>query len=346
MFEAVRNKNLQIALGILFALGCVVWLSSQFKQFEKSPAKIAKVIRKINSKKPETILLGNSMLGRTIDKKQLQRHFDGKILKLGIPGTASARWFLLIENILSKAKHQPKYLILFFRNTRLTDPSFRVTGKYFYPLYIRMGEEEPEIDKRAFRAEMSLFSYFLYKHWPLYRDRARIQKVLENWLKEKAASVLSEDRKFANNSIKQMFIERYMNKQLLTAAQDRAEELGDTSAYDFEVRLEKSFLPLIVSMLRERNIKLLAVSTRTRGHAKGYGNSRQIRQYISSLANYFNDNQIPFLDVSSNNEIKPEHFARGDHLNKNGRNIFTEIFAEWLKSVMESEDSVAVEAVQ
>ncbi len=58
--------------------------------------------------------------------------------------------------------------------------------------------------------------------------------------------------------------------------------------------------------------------------------SEELIDYIENLKEYLLSNNIPLIDFTNDLRIKEEHFKNGDHLNENGRIVFTKMIYEQL----------------
>ncbi len=67
--------------------------------------------RKIDAVRPGILLLGNSVLDWGVDEHLLGELLGTPVLKIGIGGSASAWWYLLVKNVLPAANHRPDVLV-------------------------------------------------------------------------------------------------------------------------------------------------------------------------------------------------------------------------------------------
>jgi len=78
--------------------------------------------------KPSWVLIGNSMLNSRIDNRELTDTSGWKTRKVAKGGSQSALWFLFLKNIVIESGARPGLISVFFRDTDLTWPDFRVEG--------------------------------------------------------------------------------------------------------------------------------------------------------------------------------------------------------------------------
>ena len=96
--------------------------------------------------------------------------------------------------------------------------------------------------------------------------------------------------------------------------------------------LPKSFLPTIIQMTRDNNVQLLLVRVKKRREVEGLPTPAGLDDYTHDLKQWCDSEQVPLIDFSDEPQLKLEHYADGDHLNReDGRTLFTQLLAERLK---------------
>ena len=88
-------------------------------------------LHEIEAQQPEIVLLGDSQLTKGVEKALFQSRTDTSTYKLDIPGSSSALWYLMLKNNILPARPAPRLVVVTFRDTLLTAPTFRTTGPYF-----------------------------------------------------------------------------------------------------------------------------------------------------------------------------------------------------------------------
>src|SRR5258706_15279471 len=71
-------------------------------------------ITRLDSERPEIVLLGDSTLKDGVDPDLLSSLLGRKVSRFDVPGSASAFWYLVLKNNIVVAKHPPKYVIIIF----------------------------------------------------------------------------------------------------------------------------------------------------------------------------------------------------------------------------------------
>jgi hypothetical protein len=85
----------------------------------------------ISAGKPEVVVIGDSFVVFGVDRKLLTQELGAETYVMGLPGSTSAAWYLMLKNVIIEADVTPKYVVLPFRDTILTLPTYRTTGYYF-----------------------------------------------------------------------------------------------------------------------------------------------------------------------------------------------------------------------
>ena len=133
----------------------------------------------LNEQQPEVLLFGDSMLGPAVDEKVVAKHLGKKTMLVSLPGTASTIWYLIIKNNIVMADHKPEYLVLFFRDSMMTVPGYRVTGRYFEQIDEFASPEDTLLIERAYINQMAPLEKLMERYVPLYGSRWNIRESIE-----------------------------------------------------------------------------------------------------------------------------------------------------------------------
>jgi hypothetical protein len=293
---------------------------------------------KLKNSKPQVVLLGNSLLGDGVDEDQFTHLTKRRTLKLCSGGWASAAWYLAFKNVIIEASPKPQTVVILFRDHFLTDPAYRVRGKYMAYMDKLAGPEEPLLERLAFLNAMNPLTYQLNRNWSLFQKREGLKKGLESNIKSWVGSVYGHpDDNGLNNSIEQIFDTDNLSAKEFGDAQLKSEEANNKTQYDLKKSLPVSFLPAMVQMAHENDIQLIFVRVKRRREAQGLATPAGLDDYIRNLQQWFTRQQVPFIDFSDDPHIKIEHYGNGDHLNKqDGRALFTKLLVERLKPYLDT----------
>jgi hypothetical protein len=273
-----------------------------------------------------------------VDEKEFSRFTAAQTIKVWSGGGASAWWYLALKNVILKANYKPQIVMLFFRDHFLTDPTYRVTGKYKQIIDAVAEQNEPVLDRLAYLRQMNAAAYFLFRYCPLYRQRDNIKNQLETTVKDKVVSSMAGlEQGMADQAIKRLFDEKNLDKELLTIRQLAAESAGSNKLYNFPQELDKSFLPHMIKMAKQNNIQLVFVRMKKRRDIEPNSQPKALQKYIKNLEDYLAQNRVVFIDFTDDKRIKIEHYGSGDHLSRSGgRQLFTKILTEKMLPVIQN----------
>jgi hypothetical protein len=82
----------------------------------------------IDERKPDIVLIGNSMIGEGIDVGTLSTQTKSKIYEIRDNGQLTAWQYMVVKNVIGSAKHVPKLVVVVERINSYTTPQVRVTG--------------------------------------------------------------------------------------------------------------------------------------------------------------------------------------------------------------------------
>lgn len=288
------------------------------------------VLDTLATRQPATVLVGNSMVGEGIDEQLFASLVPGGAYKLGINGAASAVWYLFLKNVICALENPPRTVVLFFRDTFLTYPDYRVDGKYFSKVERFAGPDEELLDRLAYLDGMSSTTYFAEKWVPLFGEREKLQNEIVGVAKFGfPRRLIKADSSTVDQAINAVFADSNMNQMLLTAAQLDAEKVGGSEDhFDFEARVDVSFLPAMVGLMEERGVELVMCRIKRRRDLKPNSRPAALEAYIRDLGAYLDARGVPLLDYTEEDSLVLDHFGEGDHLNEHGREIFTRLVAE------------------
>jgi len=277
---------------------------------------------------PDLILLGNSMLGEAVDDQMLGAQTGLSIYKWASGGSMSAYWYIATKNVIAAGPHRPSWLLIFFRDTFLTDPEKRVDGIYRQGIEQWTRESEPLLEEIAYKSTTSQWSRRVEKAWPLLRNRTMLNRRIENTLNDLTAVALGVPTERLEAAAADVFAASNMIPEKITGAQLAAEQTTDRP---FDELVEESFLPHIIRIAEAADIRLCFVRVKRRRVAEGEPEPEDVVSYVADLRDYLGSRDIPFIDFTHDPRLTIDHFAEGDHLDRDlGRPVFTQLLAEAL----------------
>jgi len=293
-------------------------------------------IQKLDTEQPEIALLGDSMLGPAVDGNRVTQELNKKTVLFGFPGTASTIWYLIFKNNFMVAEHKPKYIAIFFRDTMMTLPEYRVTGKYFDLVDEFASPKDSDLIKKAYLNQMTPLEKLAEGYFPIYSSRWQIRETIDYYLRYYLSTkFLGCDKDCMENSLDTVFDENNMDILFLGNAIAEADDyLYKGDALDFDKRVSKSFLPEIIQLCKENDVQLILVRMRILRYIGSQPKPPGFDKYFEDLRTYLEKNGVIYLDYAGEEQLTPEYFTDSLHLNEAGKAVFTGMFIEDLKKYL------------
>lgn len=290
------------------------------------------IINALNMGKSDVVFIGNSMLTRGIDKKKYKSLTGISVQLIGTGGAESAWWYLAFKNGVCKSDYHIKTAVFFFRDNELTEPSERVTDDYKSGIDILCEANEPLLDRLAYYNDMSDLELMISNHWPLYQKRKDFKMGINAAIKKKINKSFSNAAKTnIEKATENIFADTNMNQQLFTKYQFKIDKKTASFDFDFNNKVKKSFLPEIISLAKQNNIKLIFVRVKKRRDLIPNSQPPELIQYVNNLNTYLKKENLVMLDFTNERRIKEENYTDGDHQdNMNAPRVFTQILADTL----------------
>lgn len=287
-------------------------------------------LKYIDENHPQLVMIGDSTLGDDVDPDVLAKQSEKSVYRISIPGSASALWYLVLKSNIIPAVHKPEYVLIFFRDTILTAPGYRVHGSYFDLMDEYADHNEPLVMQNSFVNLMNPLEIAAEKYFPLYVFRSDIRSGIDTGIRYLTPSVLGCDRDCTDGALAEMFQAAGLEPGALVDAVGAAESyLYTPDQLDFEGQVNNSYLPEMIRMTKENNIKLILVRIKVQTHPP----DPRVDQYIVSLKDYLHKNDVIFLDYGNDPRITPDFFSDSLHFLPAGRDAFTPMLAGDLKEI-------------
>ena len=288
----------------------------------------------IDEHHPQIVLLGDSTLGASLDAAKLAEGTDRSVYSISIPGSASALWYLILKNNIAEASYQPDYLVVVFRDTILTAPGYRVQGSYFELLDEYADHNEPLLMQNSFVGLMNPLEIMAEKYLPLYVARADLRKKIDTRVRYFTPALFGCHKNCTDLALGEIFAGADLEPGALVDAVGAAESyLYTADQLDFDTQLGRSYLPEMVRIANENNIKLVFVRVKVNTHAA----DPKLDAYISSLSEYLQNNQAFLLDYGQDARLTRDLFLDSIHLNPAGQIVFTQMVADGLNELFAKE---------
>ena len=290
--------------------------------------------QEIAAASPDVVLLGNSLLDEGIDEDELSALLALRTLKWTSGGSASAYWYLALKNVIAAGEYNPRWAIVCFSDTLLTEPSFRVTGNYRDRIERIAKREEPLLEALAYRASQPAWIRVVEHAWPLYGGRELLRDYAETIVRRAASILVGSAEDDLRNAAARSFQASQMDPERFGALQAAA-DLHDVT--DFDAVVGVSFLPHMIAEMERAGIQLVFVRMPLRRDGVKQPQSEALLRYVSDLDAYLWANGVELIDLSVDTPLTEEAFADGSHLDREmGRPIFTRLAAEALRAALVS----------
>jgi len=276
---------------------------------------------------PGLVVIGDSMAGSRIDPALLDQLTGERTAPLLYAGSGPAWWYLALKNWVVASGIRPRAVVVFFRDTNLTNVLFRIDATWSLDTAAR--EREDDLNAAVARRRGS----------PFYRVRDAFERLYQaeparRWV-EPAVTEWPARALVPYRRPRAAFLER-LNERFglshlrpMDAADMQATE--DREA-DFDAFVDKSGLPLMLREARQAGLTLVLVRVQRRpaGGQPPY-QSPALRRYVAKLAAYVESNGGVFMDDTGDPAQTLDLYEDGDHLSREGRRRYTERFAPRLR---------------
>jgi hypothetical protein len=289
----------------------------------------------LNEQQPEILLFGDSMLGPAVDDEIITNQLKKKTIVLSLPGSASTIWYLIIKNNIVIAEHQPKYLLVFFRDSMMTVPGYRVNGSYFEQVDEFAAPTDELLIQRAYINQMTQLEKIMEAYTPLYGLRWRIRQSIDYYIRYSLGRVLLNcNPTCMDHAMEFVFEASNLDLTFLSDAIAASDEYFYTKeALNFYEQIGKSFLPEVIRLCKENDIQLILIRMPILRFEEPRTQPAGLNDYMQNLAKYSAENGVPFLDFDQK-EFTDEYFSDSVHLNEQGKAVFTQKLVESLKMII------------
>lgn len=290
--------------------------------FDPAPIEVTRRVQ------PAVAILGDSMALR-VDADVLASELGQPVLSYMRYGTGSSSWYLRLKNYIVASGVRPRWVVVFFRDTQLTDPLFRASGADRYMLDPEAVDFEPELNAVMqaqtrnpwFRAQMAIDR--------TYRA-SRTRDWIEPALSRSIARIVAPDRPddFIGD------LNNAFNRSNFRSLEGGDLAESEAEALDFPRRAAISVLPPMLELARANGIRLCFVRVLrrpVRSHVQR--ESEALRRYVADLRAYLGARGAAYLDDRDEPELARLAYDDGDHVLEEDIPKYTRIFARRLKGL-------------
>jgi hypothetical protein len=270
----------------------------------------------LRAAQPEFVIIGDSMAGVRIDPRHLSRVSGRSVAGLYQQGSSVAFWYLQLKNmVVGNGLVKVRGAVLFFRDDQLTT-QVEVSGAQLDRV---AGDAEPELDRVFAAHRLGRFSDVHRVARAMYQfDLTRA------WLEPRLLRAPARSPELVNAVNTEIFA---LDKLRKFEAADLAP--AEESFLDFDARVERSVLPLIMDLAERANIRLAFIRVQRRPLPSGPPlQSEALTQYLERLNAYVTARGAYYHDDYGDPNQPLAVYADGDHLRSDQRVPYTERFAQ------------------
>ncbi len=289
----------------------------------------------LNREAPQILVFGDSVVGTNVDAKLMTSQLGKHVEAISEPGAGSALLYLILKNNIAKATSKPDVLIITFRSSILTTPSFRVYGAFFTIMDEYGGADDDAVLRLAISDQMSPVERLAEAYLPPYWARRELKALLVSKIVNYPTRIfLGCDEPCYETAMGDVFgILNFEPNQLNETINSAENFLYTDQNLDFNRQLNQSFLPEIVRLCKENNIKLVLVRTKILRFSREDPEPPALDTYIKDLSAYAQKNGISIIDFAHDDRLNASLFEDSNHLNQEGKKVFTEMLVEALRSI-------------
>lgn len=278
---------------------------------------------------PGLVIIGDSMAGRA-DPVRLGQLTGESVAPILRNASGPGYWYLAFKNYVVASKVKPKWTIVFFRDTNLTDLTFRLLGDYREMLDEVASDDERDLN-RVVAARLSgpwhRVHAMLDHTYAVEPAREWLEPVLHAWPARVIAGTRGGPR-----------LQKITN-ELFALDNLRPMPISDMSVVspndtDFRANAESSVLPLMLALSREHGLPLCFVRVQRRAEGGGLrAENPALARYMRDLRTYIERGGGHLIDDQHDAEIAALPYDDLDHIARAGRGRYTEILALKVKAL-------------
>jgi len=323
--------KLSFFLALILVVSQLVFPQRYFHYvLDRDPSIDKRYEQAINEQHANLVFVGNSILKKAVDFEALDELMDATVVDVSVNATTAPDWYLFLKNNIVTSSQRPLTVVIFFIDYRLTTVSTMRDAEDQKRVNKFAGHDEPVFDALVY--DLSLLERWALDTIAPYAYQAEARNVLESPFRYGFPRLVNGwDQEAIDLAAEATFDNDNMDTGLLELARQESEEFGDASPQGlFETRLNDSFLPQLIQLAKENDVRLVFARIMTQRYLTPDLQPPEIVAYIQDLENYLKRNGLTFIDFTGSPGLAAEHFRDSTHLNEAGRAIFTPIVAETL----------------
>lgn len=323
-----RSRLTIFLAAVLLVPALVTHLIPARRDFDPKP------IAHLRKKQPEIVLIGDSVLGGSIEPALFARETgvrDVEMLWNG--GAASAAWYLLLKNYVVPSGIHPQLVCIFFRERMLTDATFRTTPTYRRFLESLRHKKEPVYQAVLHGDEEDQTPLGRMIDW-LYPLNTR-RHVQQEKISRLAFRVAAGGVRIGplRRRVNETFDVAKLRDEIMN---ESAEVTGETPE-EFTADPKRNFLPHIIETAKQAGLPLCFVREKRYPLPDGTTpQSEDIRRYMADLRRWVESRGCSFVDLTNNRKPDQSMYTKpgDDHIRKGAKEEVTKIYAEKLRPLL------------
>lgn len=286
-------------------------------------------IEALRDMRPGIVIIGDSMAGR-VHPGRLAELTGVEVAPLLRAGSGPAAWYLQFKNYVVASGARPQWTVVFFRDTNLTDLTFRMLGEYRGVVDDYARDLEPELDGLIAARQFGTWHRVHTRIDRLYeveRTRAWLEPALSAWVARVVAGRQGGRR--LQDAVNERFTLDRLRRMPLT-------DMSVVSEFDtdFHAHVESSVLPLMLALSEAEGLPLVFVRTQRRAEDGGLRpETPALRAYMADLRQYVESRGGVLIDDQHNPEVTQLAYADLDHLADSAIFDYTALFARALNGL-------------
>lgn len=326
---STERSRLTIFLAAVILLPALIsHLIPARRDFDSQP------IAHLRKTQPEIVLIGDSVLGGSIDPALFASETDVKDIELlWNGGAASAAWYLLLKNYVIASGIHPRLVCIFFRERMMTDATFRTTPTYRRYLESLRHKKEPVYRTilQGDEAEESLLDRVVDWLYPLNTRRHVQQEKISRLAFRVAAGGVRIGP--LRRRVNEIFDPVKLREEIM----NESAELSGEKPEEFSADPKRNFLPHIVETAKQAGLPLCFVREKRYPLPDGTTpQSEDIQRYMSALRTWVENQGCVFIDLTNNPKPDQSMYTKpgDDHIRKSAKKDATRIYAEKLRPLL------------
>jgi hypothetical protein len=272
---------------------------------------------------PGYVVIGDSMAGTRIDERRLIELTRSQVAPLLQPGSGSAFWYLALKNWVIASGVRPRLILIFFRDTNLTDVMFRLDEQFRWSLDLAALEKEEELNAVVARRLGLLHRARRLVDGLVGAEQARqrVEPAVTAWPVNAMLSSRRRQSEFMTGMNERLGLDHLRKMEAADI------QVGEAPAFDFARDVDKSVLPLMLAEASSARLTLGFVRVQRRPTAnRPPAQSPALRRYIAELRAYVTARDAIFHDDTGDPALTIDMYEDGDHLARHARRRYTENF--------------------